>query len=211
VQLTRTPLATVNAELDGYRREAYGLGWYIGPYREQRMFHHFGGFSGFRAHISYLPDQAIGVAAFTNDSTVAFGVINAIANYVYDRTGGFADAEQRLQAALDHAVTRYGEASRNIVADHASRANLPLTLVRPRAAYAGRYAHPHWGHFDVDVADSTLRVTCGALRGLAQPYGKPDALWLELEPGEGAVLEFEGDAAAPAALTFEGRRFHRTT
>jgi CubicO group peptidase (beta-lactamase class C family) len=209
VQSTRTQLATVDVEFEGYRREGYGLGWYIGPYRNQRMLHHFGGFSGFRAHVSYLPDQAIGVAAFTNDSTVALGVINAIANYVYDRTGGYADAEQRLQAALDSAVTGYQAASRRIVADHASRANLPLALARPRAAYAGRYVHPQWGHIDVDVAGDTLSVTCGALRATAEPHGKPDALWVELEPGEGNILEFEGDGAAPAALTFEGLRFAR--
>jgi CubicO group peptidase (beta-lactamase class C family) len=209
VQSTRTQLATVGVEFEGYRREAYGLGWYLGPYRNQRMLHHFGGFSGFRAHVSYLPDQAIGVAAFANDSTVSLGVINAIANYVYDRTGGYADANQQLQTALDSAATRYGEASRRIVADRASRANLPLTLVRPRAAYVGRYAHPHWGHIDIAAADSTLRVTCGVLHAIAEPYEKRDALWVELEPGDGNVLEFEGDGTTPAALTFEGRRFAR--
>jgi len=209
VQSTRTPLATVDVEFEGYRREAYGLGWYLGPYRNQRMLHHFGGFSGFRAHVSYLPDHAIGVATFTNDSTVALGVINAIANYVYDRTGGYADANQRLQAALDSAVTRYGEASRRIVADRASRTNVSLALVRPQAAYVGRYAHSHWGEIDVDVAGSTLRVTCGVLRAVAEPYGKRDALWVELEPGDHNVLEFEGDGTAPSTLTFEGRRFER--
>lgn len=209
VQGTRTPIATVNAELDGYRREHYGLGWYIGPYRNERMLHHFGGFSGTRAHISYLPDQAIGVAAFTNDSTVGLRLVNAIANYVYDRAGGYADAQQRFEAVLDVIKARYDEAARRIVAASASRANLQLTLTRPLPGYAGVYENAEWGSVEVTVEDSSLRVTCGALRALAEPQGEPDAVWVELEPREGQVLQFEGTGTEPASLMLEGRRFQR--
>lgn len=130
VQATRVPIATVDVEFDGYRRDHYGLGWYIGPYRDERMLHHFGGFSGFRAHVSYLPVQSIGVAVFANDSTVGLRLVNAIANYIYDRTGDYADAKQRFDAALDGACVRYTEAAREVVADRASRANLRFALAR---------------------------------------------------------------------------------
>jgi CubicO group peptidase (beta-lactamase class C family) len=211
VQGTRAPIATVNAELDGYRREHYGLGWYIGPYRNERMLHHFGGFSGCRAHVSYLPDQAIGVAAFTNDSTVGLRLVNAIANYVYDRAGGYPDAQQRLEAALDANKARYDEAARKIVANRASRANLQLNLTRSRAAYAGAYENADWGRVDVTVENSSLRVAFGVMRALAEPHGKPDAVWVELEPGEGEVLQFDGDGIEPTSLTLDGRRFDRKT
>ncbi len=209
VRATRAPVATVGVEFEGYRRQSYGLGWYLGPYRDARMLHHFGGFSGFRAHVSYLPEQGIGVAAFANESTVGLRVVNAIANFIYDRTGGYPDAGQRLDAALDDAGKRYREAARRIVAWHARRANLPLTLVRPRGAYTGQYEHPHWGRIGIVAEGETLRVTCGVLRALAEPVDKPDAVWVELEPGAGTVLQFEGDGAAPASLSLEGRRYHR--
>jgi CubicO group peptidase (beta-lactamase class C family) len=211
VRATRVPAATVGVEFEGYRREQYGLGWYIARYREERMLHHFGGFSGFRAHISYLPDQAIGVAVFSNDSTVGLLLVNAIANYVYDRTGGYPDARQRFDAALDGASVRYAEAAKEVVADRASRANLELALVRPRAAYMGVYESPEWGRIEIVDADRTLLVTCGVLRALAEPFGKPDAVRLELEPGEGAVLQFEGHGTVPDSVYFDGRRFHRVT
>lgn len=211
VQATRAPVATVGAELDGYRREHYGLGWYIGPYRNERMLHHFGGFSGFRTHISYLPDQAIGVAAFANDSTAGLLPVNAIANYVYDRTGGYPDAEERFEATLEAARVRYAEAARQVVADRASRANLQFALVRPLAAYAGVYESPEWGRIEIVEAERTLLVTCGVLRALAEPFGKADTVWLELEPGEGGVLQFEGAGTAPDSLYFDARRYQRTT
>jgi hypothetical protein len=209
VQATRNPIATVGAELDGYRREQYGLGWYIGPYRNERMLHHFGGFSGFRAHVSYLPDAATGVAVFANDSTVGLRVINAIANYIHDRAGGYADAGERLTASLDASATNYRNAARRIVADRASRANVPFALSRPSAAYAGVYENALWGRIEIRVQDSTLRVACGVLRAIAEPLAKPDAVWVELQPGEGAALQFEGDGSVPASLTLAERRFQR--
>ncbi|MGH8242842.1 MAG: serine hydrolase domain-containing protein [Steroidobacteraceae bacterium] len=211
VQATRVPVATVGVEFEGYRRDQYGLGWYIGRYREEHMVHHFGGFSGFRAHISYLPHQAIGVAVFSNDSTVGLLLVNAIANFVYDRIAGYPDAGQRFDAALDGARVRYAEAAREVVADHARRANLQLALVRPLAAYLGVYESREWGRIEIVEVDRTLRVTCGVLRALAEPFDKPDAVWLELEPGEGGVLQFEGDGAAPDSLYFDDRRFYRNS
>lgn len=210
VQSTRTPLADVRVDFEGYRRDRYGLGWYIGTYRDERMLHHFGGFSGFRAHVSYLPDQAIGVAVFSNDSTGGLAVVNAIANYVYDRASGYADAAQRLEAELARAATRCREAAVRIVGERARRASLPLALSRPLAAYAGTYQNDDRGHIEIKTEEPTLRLTCGVLRARAEPLGKPDAVWVELEPEEGAVLQFHGDGAAPSSLTFEGLEFRRT-
>ena len=209
VRATRVPVAKVGVEFEGYRREMYGLGWYIARYRDEQMFHHFGGFSGFRAHISYLPDRAIGVAVFSNDSTVGLRLVNAVANYVYDRTGSYPDARHRLDAALDDARARYAEAVREVVADGATRANLQFALVRPGAAYAGVYESPEWGRMEVVEAGNSLLFTCGVLRAVAEPLDKPDSVWVELEPGEGAVLRFEGHGSAPDSLSIQDRHFRR--
>jgi CubicO group peptidase (beta-lactamase class C family) len=211
VQSTRAPIATVGVELDGYRREHYGLGWYLGPYRNERMLHHFGGFAGFRTHISYLPEQAMGVAVFTNDSTGGLRLVNAVADYIYDRAGGYPDAQQRFESGLEAVANRSRQAARDIVSDHASRANLPFALARPHAAYAGAYENPDWGRIEIRADDRTLVVTCGVLRALAEPLGRPDAVWVELEPGEGNVLQFDGSGPAPDSLQHDGRRFRRTT
>lgn len=211
VQGTRAPIAMVGVEFEGYRREHYGLGWYIGPYRNERMLHHFGGFSGFRAHISYLPDQAIGIAAFINDSTIGLRVVNALASYIYDRAGGYADADQRFANELDTAATRYRESARRQAAEHSTRKDLPFALVRPPAAYAGAYENPLWGRIEIAADERTLHLTCGVLRAVAEPFDGSDAVWVELQPGDGGVLRFEGDDAVPQSLTFEGERFQRVT
>ena len=82
IQATRAPLADAGGSFGDYTRDHYGLGWYLGDYRGEPMVHHFGGFAGARAHISYLPGRKVGVAAFVNDSSAGFQVPDVIANYV---------------------------------------------------------------------------------------------------------------------------------
>ncbi|MGH6950517.1 MAG: serine hydrolase domain-containing protein, partial [Vitreimonas sp.] len=192
VRGTRAPIATVNVDFEGYRRDAYGLGWYIGPYRNERMLSHFGGFNGFRAHISYLPDRHIGVAAFVNDSSAALIPVNAIANYVYDRLGGHTDADPRFEDAIAAAATRRAEGARRILAERAGRAGVRWTLIRPRSAYVGAYENAHWGRIEITIEDEALVVACGVLRSPAWPSAESDALWVELEPGAGTDITFEG-------------------
>jgi hypothetical protein len=123
--------------------------------------------------------------------------------------GAGDDAGERLTASLDASATNYRNAARRIVADRASRANVPFALSRPSAAYAGVYENALWGRIEIRVQDSTLRVACGVLRAIAEPLAKPDAVWVELQPGEGAALQFEGDGGVPASLTLAERRFQR--
>jgi hypothetical protein len=99
----------------------------------------------------------------------------------------------------------------NVVANRASRANLQLMLSRSHSAYTGAYEHPLWGRVEIGAEAQTLRVTHGVLRAVAEPFGKPDALWVELEPGEGKVLKFESAGPAPAALTLADRQFIRSS
>jgi CubicO group peptidase (beta-lactamase class C family) len=193
VRATRVPVAKVGQQFLAYTRDQYGLGWYLGGYDGQRMLHDFGAFSGFRAHVSYLPDAGIGVAAFVNDDTLAFPLVDAVANLVYDRLGGRADARQRFDTAVDGVAQRRAA----LVAQFAARASRPWTLTRPRAAYAGAYANPDWGRIDVAVAGDEITLRMGIMHGVAQPFTAPDSLRVELAPGAGSAIVFEGSGPRP--------------
>lgn len=41
------PLGDLDESRDGFTREHYKLGWFIGTYRDQAMLHHFGGIVSF--------------------------------------------------------------------------------------------------------------------------------------------------------------------
>lgn len=202
------PVAQVGAAFDGYTREAYALGWYLGPYREQSMLHHFGGFAGFRAHVSCLPALGVGVAAFANGSQGG-AVTDAIANYFYDRMLGAPDTVQIFDAALAAAADRRARTVASIVDGRASRASRPWTLTRPRDAYAGAYESDVWGRIEIAAEGPALEVRYGAMRAIAEPFTQPDSVRVELVPGQGESLLFEGQGDRPAGLRTRLGRFQR--
>ncbi|HEX7153769.1 MAG TPA: serine hydrolase domain-containing protein [Thermoanaerobaculia bacterium] len=80
---------------DWYRftRSGYGFGWYDSKYEGVRMLHHFGGYEGWRAHVSFLPEQKHGVAIVTNTGGPGAQLRDVLAAYAYDVLLGKPDVE----------------------------------------------------------------------------------------------------------------------
>jgi CubicO group peptidase (beta-lactamase class C family) len=211
VSSTRQPLASVDQQYGGYQRDAYGLGWYVGRYRDDVLVHSFGNFGGANSHISYMPSRRMGVAVFVNDEFASSGVVHALANYFYDRTSGREDARAVFDAALAALTERHereaqtAEQARRVASARASM------LTHPRLAYAGRYENPGFGVMTVSIDETTVNVTWGVAESLAYPTEEPDALQVELVPGSAALMRFEfTDRATPDAFVMLGERFTRT-
>ena len=210
VRRTRAPLVAIGPPQGSYAREHYGLGWYIGRYRDEVLLHHFGGFPGARAHISYVPARAVGVAAFANVGGPPSDIVDAIANYVYDRTAGRGDAAATLEAATAAIVDRHARSVEQFRADRAARATRSWTLSQPRQAYAGVYTSERFGSIEIAAGRETLDVGFGVMHAVAEPYPKPDAIRIELEPLHGETIEFDlGGTTAPVALVYASERFVR--
>jgi CubicO group peptidase (beta-lactamase class C family) len=208
VAAVQQPLTGVNTEFEGYMRESYGLGWYLGPYGADRLVHHFGGFAGFRAHVSFMPARGVGVAAFVN-SDQGGGLTDAIANLVYDRTGGVSDAGQRFDAALEAVAIRKDRLATAIATDRANRASRPWALTRPHLAYTGAYESEAWGRIEVAADGEALSIQYGALRSRAEPFTQPNSVRVELVPGRGEPIQFEGDQERPSGLRTRFGQFAR--
>ena len=192
VLATRIPIATVNAEYAGYMREAYGLGWYYGPYRDERMLHHFGGFPGARAHVSYLPARHIGVAAFVNESSVTAQLTDAVANYVYDRTAGRKDALTAFNMKIEDLIARRDRYYARVTLERTERAKRVWNLTRPSSDYAGSYENEKYGRIEIVAEGIGLRVNYGVMHAIAEPFTEPDTMYVELMPSSGEPITFEG-------------------
>ncbi len=210
IQATRTPLANLDDHFAQYTREHYGLGWYLGHYRDEPMVHAFGAFAGFRAHVSYLPDRHIGVSVLINDGTIAAPLVDVIANYIYDREAGRPDARAVFDAAVEVLGGRIDEAPARLAAANAARAARPWTLSHPRAAYAGVYENPDFGTLRINVDGDQIEARIGVLRAVAQAFTDADAVRVELVPFSGEAISFEfAGGETPAAAIFQGARFLR--
>ncbi len=210
VKETREPLAIVGGDYRDYKRDHYGLGWYIGPYNDDLLVHHFGGFAGFRAHVSYMPNRKIGVAAFINDDVAGHPFPDVVANFIYDRLAGRDDAWETAQQSLAQLVERRDRIFKGIAADRERRAAREWLLSLPKEAYAGTYIASLYGTILVDVTDDDMRVSMGNLHTVAEPFTKPDTIRVELVPYSGDVLQFiVENGVAVAIMDRDGARYIR--
>lgn len=188
----------------------YGLGWQIGKYREENVIYHHGGYSGWSTHISYMPDQKIGVAVLINESTAGGRITHLLALYAYDKLLGTADAEQKYAKELDSIVTQYGKMKQSLVDAFRSRASRASQLTMPLKNYTGRYRNELLGNIDIAVEQNTLGVRMGYIHVISTPFTEKEAIRVEMVPGQGEIIKFgAGDSGEIDSLTYSGMKFTR--
>jgi CubicO group peptidase (beta-lactamase class C family) len=72
-----------NRKFFTYQRHGYSLGWDLANYNNQEMLTRFGGFAGMSFHMSLIPEQKLGIIAFSNESRASM-ITHLMANYVYN-------------------------------------------------------------------------------------------------------------------------------
>jgi CubicO group peptidase (beta-lactamase class C family) len=199
------PIVTGLSDVDGFPRTHYGLGWYLGAYRDEAMAHCGGAFSGFRAFVAYKPAAHLGLALFANDISTSTILLPALAAYIFDCAAGVAAAEASLADLPD----RNAQIVAAIAADRARRAGRTWTLTQPRSAYAGSYANDEIGTIDVSVAGERMEVRAGVLSAVAEPFTQPDTIRVELVPAMGEVIAFNVADARVTALRYLTQQFNR--
>lgn len=207
---TRERLAQVNREFGDYLREDYGIGWYISSYNGELMIHHFGSFSGFRAHVSYLPNRREGVAVFVNNSHIGSFLADSLANYIYDLLAERISSTDDLNDARNALSARYQRLVAQVDRGRSSRALRTWQLTVPRSAFEGAYRSERLGTITVEIRDGEFYVEMGRMHAIAQPFIEPNTMRVELAPPEGSVLEFEVNSEnVVTAVSLAGERLER--
>lgn len=183
-------LAETGGEFPPFTREHYGLGWHIGKYDDYNQLHHFGGFAGFAAHVSFLPEEGLGVAVMVNDAVAGTRVMNLLAAYAYDWWLQQPEAEKTGQKGLKEIAQRMEKAGEMVAKDRAKRAERTWQLGLPFDAYAGAYHNDALGTLKVDRTADALKVSIGNLHCTATPYTAENSIRIELVPGSGEVILF---------------------
>lgn len=130
----------------------YGLGWCIGAYRGHSWIHHGGTFQGFRAEVSFLPQDKIGVVILTNSSTDGHYAVSYIRNRIYDQFFGMKDDSwmetiQKQRAAAQASIQR--------------RDTPPLPCPSPLRKYEGSYYDEIFGTMKIAVERDQLYASLG--------------------------------------------------
>jgi len=187
---TQAPQIGMKQHFHRFERYSYGFGWFHSDFEGELLMHHFGGFSGAQAHVSFMPERGIGVAVVTNTHGM---FAHLVASYVYDTLLKKSDAESRFEADVKKLVDNYSTSSKRF-RERAENAagELPANVLaesHPPAWYAGTYVDDGWGAI---VVDDQLHVRYGVLSGqMTRVQG--NAFVFGLIPGESELAYFRNN------------------
>ena len=131
---------------------AYGLGWFLQPYRGHRLVHHGGNIDGFSALVSFMPDDNLGVVLLTNMNST-FSTFPVLLN-AYDRLLGLEELE--LNDKFLSIIAKMEEAGEKGKEKSEERRRKDTSPSHPLAEYAGKYEHPGYGPYTVELVDGKL-------------------------------------------------------
>ncbi|NNG17791.1 MAG: serine hydrolase, partial [Gemmatimonadales bacterium] len=185
----------LEAETEGsfgpFGRTGYGLGWYHGTYKGERLMHHFGGFAGAHSHVSFMPDHALGVVVLVNESSAGTRLAGFLAGLAYEWWLGKPNMDSVLTSGLEGLLAEKSRLEERIITGRANRAKRTWQLTAPLDAYTGTYVSPLYGTAVVTIEDQRLAVRIGNIHAVSTPFTQPNTIRVELLPGRGQVVGFE--------------------
>jgi CubicO group peptidase (beta-lactamase class C family) len=171
----------------------YGLGWVIGEYKKEKVIYHFGGFPGYSAHISFMPDKKTGVAITTNESNMGSRVAAVLATFAYDwwlNEKGMDTIYERKKNELKQTYETWKKNSAKGIEDRAKR---PSKLTLPLNDYAGEFINEFGGTMKIFLKDSILNAALGNMQSSSTFFTQDESIRVELIPGSGEAIKFIKD------------------
>ncbi len=210
IERSHQPQAALSSHYLDFPRTGYAWGWYTGEYKGRKMLHHFGGFAGFHAHLSFMPEENIALVVLNNEDFLSARLTNLIADYVYGillrQPGTGAEVAHRFDALQAKARKMHLAA---VERRHEIEARA-WSLSQPREAYVGTYSNVLLGDMTVRLdKDQRMVVRWGQLSAVATGGEQKDRVRIEFVPNSGAFLHFAVDEGKVRAISFEKMVFSR--
>jgi CubicO group peptidase (beta-lactamase class C family) len=205
-----SPQVHLSAAWGPLKRKAYGLGWYLADYEGDTVVHHFGGFGGAYAHLSFMPEHGLGVVLLSNGGR---DPAEMLAWFIYDTLLKKNDRGSKYDAAIAKmtADLTKSRADRNAKRkEMEQRLKNPPPQSHPLAAYQGTYRSNRLGDVIVTARNGRLVATTGVLSPVLVPEGG-DAFsvdWSGDVSFEPVKFVFDGKTDAQV-FDWDGRRFER--
>lgn len=147
-----------------YKRFAYGLGWIRSDYNGRLLIHHFGSYAGTRSHISFMPEEKLGVAALINDDGDAFYTPDLFADYIYNVLENVNGADSIAYSELNYISERAKKAKEKAELEK-SREAVPLPPDFNYDNYTGTYTNNDYGSVKIERKNKTLFIAYGNMSG----------------------------------------------
>ncbi len=183
---------TTDTSYGDFNRKGYAWGWYTGEYKSSLMLHHFGGFAGVHSHLSFMPEQKLGLVVLNGEDFLSARLTGLVADYVYGALLGDTDSEARISKKVDELLTKLETVDEMITREHDKIAAREWQLSLPGQSYTGNYIHPLLGKISIQLNDQQrFLVRWGVMHSDSSGMDKKDQIRVELDPTNGTVIAFD--------------------
>ena len=190
-----------------FKGTGYASGWRTGEFEGEKIVYHFGGYAGYFAHFSFLPEKNLGMAIFVN-SDMGMVAGNLISKYAYnlflDNAKEMKQAERIRMKKVPKALAAERKAQR---AHQKKMAERTWNLSLPKEKYLGTFYNENYGKVSVQLQENELVVASGNLKAVATPFPNQDTMRIELVPGSGTIIGFDIENGEVVSLYHQRETF----
>lgn len=188
--------------------EGYGLGWNVGEYEGRKAYYHLGGFDGYFAHLSIIPEENMGVAIMVNESHFGDNVGNLIAQYIYDVLLNIGELDSKYEGKRDAVVNRVDLIQNAFEEDRQNRSERTYNLNHPKEFYQGTYVNTYLGILNITMKEQKpIHAQLGILNAVASPSANDDSIRVEFRDGSGRDILFVSNKKEVLAAVYQGYVF----
>lgn len=210
IEKSQQNIAKANMSRGDYNRTGYAWGWFTGPYLDESLYHHFGGYAGTHSHLSFMPEHNIGVVILNNDDMLGSRLTAVVAKTIYATLLNKPEALAQASSEAEKLQQKIAQLPKIIAKMEQKLAARKWQLSLPRASYTGTFNHSDYGDLVVTTkADDKFEVALGQMRAIATPYKNKDSLRVELIPNRGEPITFTVENNKADSLKYNGTVFKR--
>ncbi len=192
-----------------FQDSGYGLGWNTGTYDGRSAIYHTGGFEGYYALASFLPEEGLGISILVNETHFGDNVGNLIVSYAYDVlldkvTEAKAYAQKKAQVTQQ--VNRLQQA---FAADRQRRKSREWKHSKALDAFSGTYYNEEMAEMKVTLVEGRPQISMGVSKSMGSQSGEKDAIRVEFRDGRGEDILFVFGKKKAVAAIYRNRVFYR--
>ncbi len=211
IENIQTQHARQDRTFESYERDGWGYGWDRAMWQGHRMLQRFGRFQGHYSHMSFLPEEGIGVVVLSNDASGP-PAAELVAHFIYDRLLGRDDLQSYYDTRFEELTSIHEDRARRSEQHMAERAERLAPLPHGLDSYAGTYRHEGFGTMRWRVIAGGLEVSMGVVHSRAEIYDASMNALRVTPTGSGSVVvfHFDQDEETASRVEWNGVAFERT-
>lgn len=181
--------ATQNRTVAGMKRVGWSLGWDIAEYKGQKVYLRPGGFTGYSAHMSMMPDRGFGVVVLSNGGALSSMMNQHIVDVIYASLLNEPEHEAKRLEAETKLQSNYAKMLQAQLAEKQKRAARQLPLPLPMSTYAGIFEN-ELGSLQCQIKDNQLILKMGIAEADTEVYKADEHAFRTELLGRGQILTY---------------------